>query len=53
MSGMLSLGRELPNFVDANIDLNQVDCITYDVVDPGGLGPIKTLPILRPSLTSG
>ena len=42
VSGMLSLGRELPNFVDRNIDLNQVDSITYDVIDATGHGPIKS-----------
>jgi Carboxypeptidase regulatory-like domain len=42
ISGLLSLGRELPNFVDGNIDLNQVDSITYQVTDDTGRGPIKS-----------
>jgi hypothetical protein len=48
VSGLLSLGRELPNFVDANIDLTNVGSITYDVVDPGGLGPIKSATYTAP-----
>ena len=36
---MGSYGRELPNYVDRNIDLTQVSTITYQVVDPTHAGP--------------
>jgi hypothetical protein len=49
--GMLSLGRELPNFVDGNIDLNQVDSITYQVIDDAGKGPIKSATYTAPFFT--
>lgn len=38
---LASLGRELPNFIDSNIDLTQVSTLTYQVVDPTGRGPLQ------------
>ncbi len=35
-----SLGRELPSFLDTNIDLYSPASITYKVSDPAGLGPL-------------
>ena len=40
ISALASLGRELPNFVDTNIDASSVSTITYRVVDPNGYGPL-------------
>jgi hypothetical protein len=42
VSAVASLGRELPNFVDTNIDLTSVGTITYNVKDASGLGPLPT-----------
>jgi len=36
-----SLGRELPDFVDSNIDTVNTRAITYNINDPSGAGPIK------------
>ena len=41
ISGLMSLGRELPNFVDTNIDLSAVGEVTYDVKDASGMGPLS------------
>jgi hypothetical protein len=56
-SGMVSLGRQLPVFVDANFDPAvtgtignlQHPAITYAVVDATGAGPIKAARITVPS----
>jgi len=40
-SFLLSLGRELPNFVDTNVDLSAVQRIQYVVTDSTGNGPLK------------
>ena len=37
---MGSYGRELPSFIDSNIDLNAAGAITYEVVDPLKEGPL-------------
>jgi outer membrane receptor protein involved in Fe transport len=37
-----SLGRELPDFVDVNLDTTNLGSVTYTVVDPSGKGPIKS-----------
>ncbi len=45
VSGLFSLGRELPSYIDTNIDLTSAESITYQVVDPlheGPLGPTYT-----------
>ena len=39
-TGMVSLGRELPNYVDANIDLSSAQSLTYAVIDPLRQGPL-------------
>lgn len=39
-SGMYSAGRELPNYLDTNIDLASVQSLTYTVVDPLHEGPL-------------
>ncbi len=39
-AGMYSGGRELPNYVDTNIDLAEPQSITYSVVDPLHQGPL-------------
>jgi outer membrane receptor protein involved in Fe transport len=39
---MGSYGRELPNYVDRNIDLANIGTITYQVVDPNHLGPLPS-----------
>jgi hypothetical protein len=41
VSGLLSLGRELPNFVDTNIDLGLNQIIDYEIIDPAGKGPLR------------
>jgi Carboxypeptidase regulatory-like domain len=51
VSALGSMGRELPNFVDGNIDLSQVGSITYDVSDATGRGPIKTPTYTAPFFT--
>ncbi len=38
--GMFSAGRELPNYIDTNIDLSSPQTITYSVVDPLQEGPL-------------
>lgn len=40
ISALASLGRELPNFVDTNIDPAAVSTITYQVKDPSQSGPL-------------
>jgi hypothetical protein len=40
VSALARLGRELPNFVDTNIDLASVGTVTYKVKDTSGLGPL-------------
>ena len=40
ISGLASLGRELPNFVDTNIDLASIRAITYNVKDTSKSGPL-------------
>jgi outer membrane receptor protein involved in Fe transport len=42
LSYLGALGRELPSFVDQNLDTTNVGSITYKVVDSSGQGPIKT-----------
>jgi len=42
ISALASLGRELPNFIDTNIDLASATTITYNVKDPAGLGPLPS-----------
>ena len=39
-SGLFSLGRELPSYLDTNIDLTSPETITYQVVDPLHQGPL-------------
>ena len=39
-SGLLSLGRELPSYIDNNIDLSAAQTITYAVIDPLRQGPL-------------
>jgi hypothetical protein len=39
-TGMDSGGRELPNYIDSNIDLSSPQILTYRVVDPLGEGPL-------------
>ena len=41
LSALASLGRELPNFVDTNIDLSAINTITYNLKDASGLGPLS------------
>jgi hypothetical protein len=41
VSYMASLGRELPNFADSNIDLTSAATIQYNVVDTTGKGPLQ------------
>jgi hypothetical protein len=40
VTGMYSGGRELPSYVDTNIDLGSVQTITYTVVDALHAGPL-------------
>jgi hypothetical protein len=40
ISGMYSGGRELPSYLDANIDLTSPQTITYTVIDPLHHGPL-------------
>jgi hypothetical protein len=40
VSALASLGRELPNFVDTNINLAAISTITYNVKDTSGSGPL-------------
>ncbi len=40
ISALASLGRELPDFVDTNIDPAAITTITYQVKDPSGSGPL-------------
>ena len=40
VTALASLGRELPNFIDTNIDPASISTITYNVKDPGGYGPL-------------
>ena len=40
---MGSYGRELPSFIDSNIDLSAASTITYQVVDPLKEGPLTGL----------
>ncbi|HEY0760622.1 MAG TPA: TonB-dependent receptor [Acidisarcina sp.] len=40
-SFLLSLGRELPNFVDTNVNLAAAKTIDYVVTDSTGKGPLK------------
>ena len=40
VSGLFSSGRELPNYVDTNIDLQSASTLTYKVVDPLHQGPL-------------
>jgi hypothetical protein len=37
-----SLGRQLPNFVDSNIDTTNTSTINYAITDSTGLGPVKS-----------
>ncbi|SFS09073.1 TonB-dependent Receptor Plug Domain [Granulicella pectinivorans] len=37
-----SLGRQLPNFVDTNIDTTNTANVTYNITDTTGAGPIKS-----------
>jgi hypothetical protein len=39
-TGMYSAGRELPNYIDSNIDLSSAQTLTYRVVDPLHEGPL-------------
>ena len=39
-SGLYSAGRELPNYIDSNIDLSSAQNLTYTVVDPLHQGPL-------------
>ncbi len=39
-SGLFSAGRELPDYIDTNIDLSSAQTLTYDVVDPLKQGPL-------------
>ncbi len=38
--GLFSAGRELPDYLDTNIDLSSAQTITYNVVDPLHQGPL-------------
>jgi hypothetical protein len=40
-TGMYSAGRELPSYIDSNIDLSSAQTITYRVVDPLRQGPLQ------------
>ncbi len=51
-NSMVSLGRRLPVSIDTNIDLSVAGTITYAVVDPSGLGPIKASQITAPFYAS-
>jgi len=53
-----SLGRELPDFVDTNIDTVNTQTVTYNISDPAGAGPIKapfssTVYTARPNASFG
>ena len=41
-SGLFSAGRELPDYLDSNIDLSSPQTITYQVVDPLQQGPLPS-----------
>ncbi len=41
-SGLYSAGRELPSYIDSNIDLNSAQSLTYTVVDPEHQGPLPS-----------
>jgi outer membrane receptor protein involved in Fe transport len=52
------LGRELPDFVDTNIDTVNTSTITYNINDPANAGPIKgafasTIYTARPNASFG
>ncbi|MGO9775015.1 MAG: hypothetical protein ACLQGT_14295 [Terracidiphilus sp.] len=51
-SSMVSLGRRLPVFVETNLGPRVKGTITYAVVDPSGLGPIKASQITAPFYAS-
>jgi len=52
-SAAVSLGRRLPFVVDTNFDASvNPGTITYTVVDPSGLGPIKTSKVTVPFYAS-
>ncbi len=40
VTALASLGRELPNFIDTNIDPAAISTLTYNFDDPSGLGPL-------------
>ena len=42
-AGLFSAGRELPDYIDTNIDLSSAQTITYSVVDPLHQGPLPAL----------
>ncbi len=46
-SALLSQGRELPNYLDTNIDLASAQTLTYLVVDPLRQGPLPARYISR------
>ncbi len=41
-SGLYSAGRELPDYIDTNIDLASAQPLTYSVVDPLHQGPLPS-----------
>ncbi len=42
LAGMFSGGRELPDYIDTNIDLGSAQSLTYSVVDPLHQGPLPS-----------
>ncbi len=40
VSGLFSGGRELPDYIDSNIDVSSAQTLTYSVVDPLHQGPL-------------
>ncbi len=49
---MGSYARELPNFIDTNVDLNALGVLNYTIEDPQHLGPIKSALMPAASSTS-
>ncbi len=46
-SGLYSAGRELPDYIDTNIDLTSAQTLTYSVVDPLHQGPLPATYMTR------
>ncbi len=43
VAGLYSAGRELPDYLDTNIDLTSAQTLTYSVVDPLHQGPLPSM----------